>query len=134
MTETIDFPLDPTGGAALAAPTHVGFTLLDQIEDLPDSPGLYVLMGRDPLGGLRPLGFGHAERLNRLPLGADFALALQDGLHCVGIAPLPAGVNGPELACTLGETMGAPINTRHAALRAIEAARLTASPAPVAAE
>ena len=89
MTETIDFPLDPTGGAAFAAPTHVGFTLLDQIEDLPDSPGLYVLMGRDLLGGLRPLGFGHAERLNRLPQGADFALSLQDGLHCVGIAPCP---------------------------------------------
>ena len=109
--------------------------LLDQIEALPDSPGLYVLMGRDPLGGLRPLGFGPCRAPEPSAPGRGFSpWPFRTGLHCVGIAPLSPAVNGPELACALGEAMGAPINTRHAALRAIEAARLTADPAPVAAE
>ncbi|MGI3166369.1 hypothetical protein [Pseudooceanicola sp. 200-1SW] len=131
MIQTFDFPLAQPGGA----PVQISFTRLDQLEDLPDQPGLYVLLGRDRAGALHPLVFGHADRLTRLPQGEEFALALREGLYTQAIAPLPDGADGPALACALGAAHDAPINTRRAALRAIEAARLSVTPAaPLAAE
>ncbi|WP_010138230.1 hypothetical protein [Oceanicola sp. S124] len=128
MTETIDFPIEPhaTGAGSQC------FTLLDGLDGLPESPGLYVLLGRGP-GGLRPLGFGHSDCLARVPRGTDFAAALREGFHGVAIARLPRDGDPQQLIRRLGRTHHAPLNIRREALRAIDAASLPQQ-MPLAAE
>lgn len=122
MTDQITYPLDP---AATGAADRVTFTLLESLQELPEAPGLFVLLGRDGEGALRPLCFGAADRLDRMPRSEVFALALHEGFHSLAIAPLPRDGDAAVLAETLGQVNGAPLNTRRAALRAIEAARMT---------
>lgn len=134
MTDLMTFPLDDVDHGIATGPSALRFTLLDSYDALPAGPGLYVLLGARPGAQMRPLGFGYLETLSRLPASDDFAAALREGLQGIGLARLPDGQDGAALAARLGRRNGAPLNTRRAALEAIDAARLPQPQLPLAAE
>ncbi|KAA2312717.1 hypothetical protein E0K93_16360 [Puniceibacterium sp. HSS470] len=133
MTDTIDFPIEHATRKAIR------FTILDTLDELPDAPGLYVLMGAEPGGTPRPLAFGHVDgKLSRhLPHQPEFAAALRQGFTFAAVAEPVPGCDSARLADQLGRAHDAPINAMQNALRDIEAAQLISVPntmMPLAAE
>lgn len=129
MTHTIDFSLDLKGSRIKSVP----FRTLDTLEELPEGPGLYVLMGSKPGETPRPLAFGYlATNLARhLAHQPEFAAALREGFDFAAIAdPLP-GSDPAHLADRLGRIHKAPINALRSALRDIDSAKLTQDSAPI---
>ncbi len=140
MTDTIDFLIDTTQGASRPG-RSLRFRVLDTLAQLPEGPGLFVLMGARPEGGSRPLAFGFVpgNLARHLPGRPEFAAALREGFGFVAIAdPLP-GRDATRTAEALGQAHLAPINIRQDALREIDNAKLPAprpmaTAAPLAAE
>ncbi|QPM89993.1 hypothetical protein [Pseudooceanicola algae] len=135
MTDTIDFSLDLKGSRLKTVP----FRVLDSLDELPDTSGLYVLMGGQPGNSPKALAFGYVptDLSRHLVQQPEFAAAIREGLSFVAIAdPLP-GADPHLLVDRLGSIHHAPINALRAAMRDIDDAQLapgSAFIAPLAAE
>lgn len=106
---------------------NLAFVIHPDVSSLPDRPGLFALLGRQPSDHRRPLYFGYADRTMRdqVPFGTGFAQAIRLGLIGFASAYVPGGQDPYDLINALALAYDAPINAAALALADIDAARET---------